>query len=81
MAGSLDSVRHDLLLAKVARRVNDRDILHLVKLMLKASGKRRSTHCLTMANGRCEVKARFFSSTRTGSSACVPRSPRVASGA
>ena len=35
-----DSVRHDLLLAKVARRVNDRDILHLLKLMLKASGKR-----------------------------------------
>ena len=40
MAGSFDSVRHDLLLAKVARRVNDRDILHLLKLMLKASGKR-----------------------------------------
>ncbi len=40
MAVSFDSVRHDLLLAKVARRVNDRDILHLVKLMLKASGKR-----------------------------------------
>src|SRR5439155_23468203 len=36
----LDSVRHDLLLAKVARRVNDQDILHLLKLMLKASGKR-----------------------------------------
>jgi RNA-directed DNA polymerase len=35
-----DSVRHDLLLAKVARRVTDRDILHLVKLMLTASGKR-----------------------------------------
>jgi len=35
-----DSVRHDLLLAKVARRVQDRDILHLLKLMLKAAGKR-----------------------------------------
>ena len=35
-----DSVRHDLLLAKVARRVNDRDILHLLKRMLKAAGKR-----------------------------------------
>jgi RNA-directed DNA polymerase len=33
-------VRHERLLAKVARRVNDRDILHLLKLMLKASGKR-----------------------------------------
>jgi RNA-directed DNA polymerase len=40
LAAYFDSVRHDLLLAKVARRVNDRDILRLVKLMLKASGKR-----------------------------------------
>jgi RNA-directed DNA polymerase len=40
LAAYFDSVRHDLLLAKGARRVNDRDILHLVKLMLKASGKR-----------------------------------------
>jgi RNA-directed DNA polymerase len=40
LAAYFDSVRHDVLLAKVARRVNDRDILHLVKLMLKASGKR-----------------------------------------
>jgi RNA-directed DNA polymerase len=40
LAAYFDSVRHDLLLAKVARRVNDRDVLHLLKLMLKASGKR-----------------------------------------
>jgi RNA-directed DNA polymerase len=40
LAAYFDSVRHDLLLAKVARRVNDRDIMHLLKLMLKASGKR-----------------------------------------
>jgi RNA-directed DNA polymerase len=40
LASYFDSVRHDRLLAKVARRVNDRDILHLLKLMLKASGKR-----------------------------------------
>src|SRR5260370_12121533 len=40
LAAYFDSVRHDLLLAKVARRVHDREILHLVKLMLKASGKR-----------------------------------------
>jgi RNA-directed DNA polymerase len=40
LASYFDSVRHDLLLAKVARRVNDQDILHLLKLMLKASGKR-----------------------------------------
>ena len=40
LAAYFDSVRHDLLLAQVARRVNDRDILHLLKLMLKAAGKR-----------------------------------------
>src|SRR5712692_551248 len=40
LAAYFDSVRHDRPLAKVARRVNDRDILHLLKLMLKASGKR-----------------------------------------
>jgi len=34
-----DSVRHDVLLAKVARRVNDPDVLALLKQMLKASGK------------------------------------------
>src|SRR5215470_6088928 len=33
-----DNVRHDLLLAKVARRVSDVDVLHLLKMMLKASG-------------------------------------------
>jgi RNA-directed DNA polymerase len=35
-----DNVRHDLLLGKVARRVNDVEVLHLLKLMLKATGKR-----------------------------------------
>jgi RNA-directed DNA polymerase len=34
-----DNVRHDLLLAKVARRVNDPDVLALLTQMLKASGK------------------------------------------
>jgi RNA-directed DNA polymerase len=33
-----DNVRHDLLLAKVARRVSDAEVLHLLKMMLKASG-------------------------------------------
>jgi RNA-directed DNA polymerase len=33
-----DNVRHDLLLAKVAQRVSDGDVLHLLKLILKASG-------------------------------------------
>jgi RNA-directed DNA polymerase len=35
-----DNVRHDLLLAKVARRVNDAEALRLLKMMLKASGKK-----------------------------------------
>jgi RNA-directed DNA polymerase len=35
-----DNVRHDLLLAKVARRVNDADVMHLLKMILKATGKK-----------------------------------------
>jgi len=35
-----DTVRHDLLLQKVARRVQDPQILHLLKLILQAGGKR-----------------------------------------
>jgi RNA-directed DNA polymerase len=35
-----DTVRHDLLLAKLARRVRDDDVLWLCKSILKASGKR-----------------------------------------
>ena len=35
-----DNVRHDRLLEKVAQRVADADILHLLKVMLKASGKK-----------------------------------------
>ncbi len=34
-----DTVRHDLLLAKVAKRVRDRDVLHVLRRLLKASGK------------------------------------------
>jgi RNA-directed DNA polymerase len=35
-----DNVRHDRLLEKVAQRVNDADVLHLLKIVLKASGKK-----------------------------------------
>jgi RNA-directed DNA polymerase len=35
-----DNVRHGRLLAKVARRVNDADVMHLLKSMLKANGWR-----------------------------------------
>ena len=34
-----DTVRHDLLLTKVARRIDDDDVMRLLNLMLKASGK------------------------------------------
>ena len=34
-----DNVRHDLLLEKVARRVNDADVMRLLKQILKSSGK------------------------------------------
>ena len=35
-----DNVRHDRLLAKVAQRVDDAEVMHLLKVMLKASGKK-----------------------------------------
>ena len=35
-----DGIRHHLLLEKVARRINDEDVMHLLKLLLKANGKR-----------------------------------------
>ena len=40
LAAYLDSVRQDRLLGKVARRIEDAEILHVLKLMLRASGKR-----------------------------------------
>ena len=35
-----DTVRHDILLAKVAKRVDDAEVLRLLKMILKSSGKR-----------------------------------------
>ena len=40
LAAYFDTVRHDRLVQKVAHRVQDAEILHLLTLMLKASGKR-----------------------------------------
>ena len=37
---SFDNVRHDRLLAKVAKRIDDDDVMHLLKVMLKANGRR-----------------------------------------
>jgi hypothetical protein len=35
-----DNVRHDWSLEKLAQRVDDADVMHLLKVMLKASGKK-----------------------------------------
>lgn len=35
-----DNVRHHILMEKVAKRVKDRDVLHLLKMILTASGKK-----------------------------------------
>ncbi len=35
-----DSVRHHILLAKLAQRIRDRDVMHLLKLILKATGSK-----------------------------------------
>ena len=40
LSSYFDNIRHHLLLEKVARRVNDRDVLALLKKILKANGKK-----------------------------------------
>ena len=40
LSSYFDNIRHHLLLEKVARRVNDGDVLALLKKMLKANGKK-----------------------------------------
>ncbi|KAB2836953.1 MAG: hypothetical protein F9K48_00440 [Candidatus Brocadia sp.] len=40
LSGYFDNIRHHILLEKIARRVQDDNILHLVKLILKANGKK-----------------------------------------
>jgi RNA-directed DNA polymerase len=40
VAAFFDTVRQDVLLGKVGRRIRDNELLHLLKLMLEASGKR-----------------------------------------
>ncbi len=40
LKASFDNVRHDRLLAKVAARVDDDDVMHLLKMMLKATGEK-----------------------------------------
>ena len=40
LSSYFDNIRHHLLLEKVARRVNDEDVLRLLKKILKANGKK-----------------------------------------
>jgi RNA-directed DNA polymerase len=40
LAKYFDNVRHDVLLGKIARRVQDPKVLHLVKLIIRAGGKK-----------------------------------------
>jgi RNA-directed DNA polymerase len=40
LKGYFDNIRHDILLKKVATRVNDDMVMHLLKLILKVGGKR-----------------------------------------
>lgn len=40
LASYFDTIRHDLLLGKVAQRVRDEQVLRLLRLILKAGGKR-----------------------------------------
>jgi len=40
LSGYFDNIRHHILLEKIARRVHDDEIMHLLKLILKANGKK-----------------------------------------
>ena len=40
LSGYFDNIKHHILLAKIARRVQDDDIMHLLKLILQANGKK-----------------------------------------
>jgi RNA-directed DNA polymerase len=40
LKGYFDNIRHDILLEKISERVDDDSVMHLLKLILKVSGKR-----------------------------------------
>ena len=40
LTGYFDNVRHHILFDKIAKRVNDDDVMHLIKLICKANGKK-----------------------------------------
>jgi hypothetical protein len=58
---SFDNVRHDVLLGKIARRVQDPKVLHLVKLILKVGGKKgvpQGVNCVTAQLARAAYVGR-----------------------
>jgi len=48
LSSYFDNVQHSLLLEKVARRVRDDAVMHLLKMILKATGKKG------VSQGRCD---------------------------
>ena len=51
LASYFDNVQHSLLLEKVARRVQDDAVMHLLKMILKATGKKQvSNDCLRIVD-------------------------------
>ena len=40
LAGYFDNLRHHILLERIAKRVNDDEVMHLIKLICKANGKK-----------------------------------------
>jgi RNA-directed DNA polymerase len=44
LASYFDNVQHSLLLEKVARRIQDDAVMHLLKMILKAAGKKGVPH-------------------------------------
>ena len=63
-----DGVRHDVLLAKVARRISDPNVLHLLKIILKANGKRGVPQGGVISVSRASRSAR---TTGRGGRACA----------
>jgi RNA-directed DNA polymerase len=46
-----DNVRHHILFEKVARRVNDPELMHLLKLLVKATGKKGLSQGVVLSPG------------------------------
>ena len=51
LQGYLANIRHDVLLSQVARRVRDPEVLRVLKLILKAAGKRGAVKALVSGPG------------------------------